>query len=81
MTEPADNHPVRPTLPTEDKVLPPNTYRSAMDPFEFTTSEDIPTLPKRVARETIEVMADGPGLEGYIVAKVSLCTELQHILV
>ena len=32
VVEPADNHHINPTLPTEDKALKPNTYKSATGP-------------------------------------------------
>ena len=74
VVEPADNHHINPTLPTEDKALKPNTYKSATGPLENTTSKAEIILPKKtgMAREMIMVMADGPGVEGYSVAKVSL---------
>ena len=45
-----------------------------MDPLKTKTSKEEIILPKKtgVARETILMMTDDPGVEGYIVAKVSL---------
>ena len=55
--EPADNHHAFPTLPTEDKALQPNIYKSATDPLKTITSgEEIILLHKTgVARETTVV--------------------------
>ena len=72
--EPAGYHQVRPPSPMEDEVFLPNTYNSAPDPLEVTTSKEAIFLPKEtgVVREKIEVVADSPEVEGYVVAKVSL---------
>ena len=55
--EPADIHHVDPTLPTEDTACKPNTYKSANNPLETTTSKAEIILPMktRMARETVVV--------------------------
>ena len=72
MTEPADEHPDKKNLSMEDEVFLPNTYNSAPDPLEVTTSKEAMFLPKEtgVVREKIEVVADDHKMNAFGTVKI-----------